>query len=124
MPIFSVFIFCLLCCVVFWGNNKITIKFYNIFIIDCIVKILFLQGYFLKIGSQEISTPGTICDMVLFIFSIIIIVREKRFFYNKVFLLGVLFIAVSLFSIFLNWYFHMMAYYCPYRMLKKTGICM
>lgn len=100
MPIFSVFIFCLLCCVVFWGNNKITIKFYNIFIIDCIVKILFLQGYFLKIGSQEISTPGTICDMVLFIFSIIIIVREKRFFYNKVFLLGVLFIAVSLFSIF------------------------
>lgn len=99
MPIFSVVVFFLLCYIIFCNNTTI-VKFYNVFTLDCIIKLLFLQGYFLKIGNQEISNTGGICDIVLFIFSIFIIVRKKDFFYNKVFLLGIVFVAVSIVSIF------------------------
>ena len=100
MPIFSLIIAGILIYIAVFSKGTIISKFYKIFTIDCVVRLFFLQGYFIKIGNREISTAADVCDWVLLLYAIMILFDSRKLLNNKVVIAGLCFFAMSVISIF------------------------
>lgn len=100
MPIFSLIITGILLYIAVFSKETIINKFYKIFAIDCVVKLFFVQGYFVKIGNRVFSSSADICDLALFVYAIMILFRNKQLLNNKVIILGLCFLGMSVISIF------------------------
>lgn len=100
MPIFSLIIIVILTYILVFYRETMICKFYKIFTMDCVVKLFFVQGYFLKIGDIEIASSAAVCDIILLLYAIVILLNRKQLLKNKVVILGLCVIAVSIVSIF------------------------
>ena len=102
MPVFSIIIIIILGYFILIDKSERTTKFYQIFSVDCVVKLFFLQGYFVKIGNTEVSTAGDVCDLVLLWYAILIIIGKRNILQNKVCIRGIIFLLVSMLGIFVE----------------------
>lgn len=76
MPILSVIMFFLLIYIMVRKNSAMG-RYADLFVIYCTVKIYWFQGYFLKIGNNEISSIANISSHLLLLYSIYLVVYKK-----------------------------------------------
>lgn len=102
MPIFSLIITGILIYIAVFSKGTTIDKFYKIFTIDCVVRLFFMQGYFIKIGSKVISRAADVCDLALLIYAIMILWHNKQLLKNKVVISGLCLLAISIIGIVLE----------------------
>ncbi|WP_026765892.1 hypothetical protein [Selenomonas ruminantium] len=101
MPIFSLLLLFVLCCIFNSSKSKID-KYYDLFTLACVFRIYWFQGYFLKIGDKEIANLGAVVEVVLTIYALYLLfiknitIKES---YLKIF---IFFAAVNILGIFLE----------------------
>lgn len=100
MPILSLIIITILTYIIVFYKGTMICKFYKIFTIDCVVRLFFVQGYFIKIGNMEIGSSAGICDMVLLLYAIMILASNEQLLKSKAVVSGLCVFAISLISIF------------------------
>ena len=76
MPILSIVVFCLLIYIMLRRNTYMN-RYTDLFVIACVIKIYWFQGYFLKIGHYEISTIASLSNYFLLIYSLYLVVTKK-----------------------------------------------
>ena len=76
MPILSIVVFCLLIYIMLRKNTYIN-RYTDLFTITCVIKIYWFQGYFLKLGHNEISSIANLSNYFLLIYSLYLIISKK-----------------------------------------------
>lgn len=76
MPVLSVVILCVLLYVIL-RKNTYTNRYTDLFVLSCTLKIYWFQGYFFKIGSNEITSIANIAGYSLLLYSIYLVVSKK-----------------------------------------------
>lgn len=76
MPILSIIVFVILVHIML-RKNTVLGRYTDLFIISCTLKIYWFQGYFFKIGSNEVSSVANIAGYFLFLYSIYLVVSRN-----------------------------------------------
>lgn len=81
-------------------NNKSNInKYYDLFTLDCVLRIYWLQGYFIKIGNNEIANIAAISDVFLMIYAVYLIMLKEINFQKQYIVLFVCFCLINFLGI-------------------------
>ncbi len=76
MPILSIIMFAILVYIML-RKSTVLERYTDLFVISCTLKIYWFQGYFFKIGSNEVSNIANVASFLLFLYSIYLVVSRK-----------------------------------------------
>ena len=97
MPIASIVVLTLLV-YIFMSNKTYKEKYIFLFVLTCVLKIYWTQGYFLKIGNTEISSTSGVASYCLLIYSIYLFLCRKIEIKKRTCMFAVMLVVVSVIS--------------------------
>lgn len=84
-------------------NRKTRIsKYYDLFTLDCVLRIYWFQGYFIKIGSSEIANIASVTELFLFGYALYLIIIKEIQIEKNYFKILTFFLVINFFGIFLE----------------------